>query len=55
MPLMVADGGLARYLNEIRKFPVLEPQQEYMLAKRWREHEDPDAAQQLITSHLRLV
>ncbi len=48
-------GGLARYLEEIRRFPMLEPNQEYMLAKRWREHEDPDAAQQLITSHLRLV
>src|SRR5262245_40383476 len=48
-------GGLARYLEEIRRFPMLEPNQEYMLAKRWREHSDPDAAQQLITSHLRLV
>jgi RNA polymerase sigma-32 factor len=51
----VADGGLAHYLAEIRRFPMLEPQQEYMLAKRWREHEDPKAAQELITSHLRLV
>ncbi len=48
-------GGLARYLEEIRRFPMLEPDQEYMLAKRWREHNDPDAAQELITSHLRLV
>lgn len=48
-------SGLARYLEEIRRFPMLEPDQEYMLAKRWREHSDPDAAQQLITSHLRLV
>jgi RNA polymerase sigma-32 factor len=48
-------GGLARYLEEIRRFPMLEPNQEYMLAKRWREHNDPDAAQELITSHLRLV
>lgn len=55
LPLSVADGGLSRYLDEIRKFPVLEPQQEYMFAKRWREHQDPDAAQKLITSHLRLV
>ncbi|WP_457795861.1 RNA polymerase sigma factor RpoH [Methylocystis sp. S23] len=52
---IVAEGGLARYLAEIRRFPMLEPQQEYMLAKRWREHEDPKAAQQLVTSHLRLV
>ena len=54
LPVM-SEGGLARYLAEIRRFPMLEPQQEYMLAKRWREHEDPQAAQELITSHLRLV
>jgi len=54
LPVM-SEGGLARYLTEIRRFPMLEPQQEYMLAKRWREHEDPQAAQELITSHLRLV
>jgi RNA polymerase sigma-32 factor len=54
LPVM-SEGGLARYLSEIRRFPMLEPQQEYMLAKRWREHEDPQAAQELITSHLRLV
>jgi RNA polymerase sigma-32 factor len=48
-------GGLTRYLEEIRRFPMLEPQQEFMLAKRWREHGDTDAAQELITSHLRLV
>ncbi|WP_036286230.1 RNA polymerase sigma factor RpoH [Methylocystis sp. ATCC 49242] len=52
---VIAEGGLARYLAEIRRFPMLEPQQEYMLAKRWREHEDPKAAQELVTSHLRLV
>ena len=52
---IVSEDGLARYLSEIRRFPMLEPQQEYMLAKRWREHEDPKAAQELITSHLRLV
>ena len=52
---IVGDGGLARYLAEIRKFPLLEPQQEYMLAKSWREHQDTDAAHQLVTSHLRLV
>ncbi|WP_424363453.1 RNA polymerase sigma factor RpoH [Methylocystis parvus] len=52
---IVAEGGLSHYLAEIRRFPMLEPQQEYMLAKRWREHEDPKAAQELVTSHLRLV
>ena len=52
---VVAEGGLAQYIAEIRRFPMLEPQQEYMLAKRWREHEDTQAAQELITSHLRLV
>jgi RNA polymerase sigma-32 factor len=51
----VAEGGLSHYLAEIRKFPMLEPQQEFMLAKRWREHDDRDAAHQLVTSHLRLV
>jgi RNA polymerase sigma-32 factor len=55
LPSVAASGGLARYLEEIRRFPMLEPQEEYMLAKRWREYEDCDAAQQLITSHLRLV
>ncbi|MFC7052161.1 RNA polymerase sigma factor RpoH [Hansschlegelia quercus] len=55
LPILVSDGGLSRYLDEIRKFPMLEPQQEYMLAKRWREHGDRDAAHQLVTSHLRLV
>ncbi len=48
-------GGLNRYLEEIRRFPMLEPQQEYMLAKRYSEHEDTGAAHQLVTSHLRLV
>jgi RNA polymerase sigma-32 factor len=51
----LGEGGLSRYLAEIRKFPLLEPQEEYMLAKRWREHEDTDAAHRLVTSHLRLV
>ena len=55
LPALSQESGLARYLAEIRKFPMLEPQQEYMLAKRWREHEDPKAAEKLITSHLRLV
>lgn len=49
------DGGLSRYLDEIRRFPMLQPQEEYMLAKRWREHQDPTAAEKLVTSHLRLV
>lgn len=49
------DSGLTRYLEEIRRFPMLEPDQEYMLAKRYHEHEDRDAAHQLVTSHLRLV
>jgi RNA polymerase sigma-32 factor len=47
--------GLSRYLEEIRKFPMLAPDEEYMLAKRWQEHQDSDAAEQLVTSHLRLV
>ncbi|MBV1700566.1 MAG: RNA polymerase sigma factor RpoH [Hyphomicrobiales bacterium] len=55
LPMIAGESGLARYLNEIRKFPMLQPQEEYMLAKRWREHEDPDAAHRLVTSHLRLV
>jgi RNA polymerase sigma-32 factor len=49
------EGSLSRYLSDIRKFPMLEPAEEYMLAKRWREHEDRDAAHKLVTSHLRLV
>ena len=53
--LMLAEGGLSRYLTEIRGFPMLEPEEEYMLAKRWREHEDSGAAHKLVTSHLRLV
>ena len=55
MPVLAGDMGLARYLTEIRKFPILEPQREYMLAKRYREHDDAKAAHQLVTSHLRLV
>lgn len=49
------EAGLSRYMNEIRKFPMLEPNEEYMLAKRYLEHEDTDAAHKLVTSHLRLV
>jgi len=49
------EGGLSRYLEEIRRFPMLEPQEEYMLAKRYAEHDDRNAAHKLVTSHLRLV
>ena len=55
MPALGGEAGLNRYLSEIRKFPVLAPEQEYMLAKRYQEHQDPEAAAQLVTSHLRLV
>jgi RNA polymerase sigma-32 factor len=55
IPTISADGGLSRYLDEIRRFPMLEPNEEYMLAKSWREHGDRDAAHRLVTSHLRLV
>jgi RNA polymerase sigma-32 factor len=55
LPVLANEGGLSRYLDEIRKFPMLEPSEEYMLAKRWREHGDSDAAHKLVTSHLRLV
>jgi RNA polymerase sigma-32 factor len=55
LPLITAESGLTRYLEEIRRFPMLEPQEEYMLAKSWREHGDRDAAHRLVTSHLRLV
>jgi RNA polymerase sigma-32 factor len=55
LPALQGEGGLSKYLTEIRKFPLLEPEEEYMFAKRWREHEDPEAARRLVTSHLRLV
>ncbi|MGB7699735.1 MAG: RNA polymerase factor sigma-32, partial [Methylovirgula sp.] len=55
LPVLSGENGLSRYLREIRRFPMLEPQEEYMLAKRWREHEDREAAHKLVTSHLRLV
>jgi RNA polymerase sigma-32 factor len=55
LPSIASEGALARYLQEIRKFPMLEAGEEYMLAKRWREHDDPEAAHRLVTSHLRLV
>jgi len=55
LPTLTAETGLSRYLEEIRRFPMLEPQEEYMLAKSWREHGDREAAHRLVTSHLRLV
>src|SRR5271155_2341258 len=55
VPSISGEGNLTRYLQEIRKFPMLEPDEEYMLAKRWKEAEDPEAAHRLVTSHLRLV
>jgi RNA polymerase sigma-32 factor len=55
LPALQGEGGLSKYLTEIRKFPLLEPEEEYMFAKAWREHEDPQAARRLVTSHLRLV
>jgi RNA polymerase sigma-32 factor len=56
LPTVPTEGsGLARYLEEIRKFPMLDPEEEYILAKRWKEHGDVDAAHRLVTSHLRLV
>jgi len=55
MPVISAEGNLTRYLQDIRKFPMLTPDEEYMLARRWTEHADSDAAHKLVTSHLRLV
>jgi RNA polymerase sigma-32 factor len=55
LPVLSGEAGLSRYLTEIRKFPLLTPEEEYMFAKRWKEHEDPEAARRLVTSHLRLV
>ena len=55
LPVLAGESGLSRYLSEIRKFPLLTAEDEYMYAKRWQEHEDPEAARQLVTSHLRLV
>jgi RNA polymerase sigma-32 factor len=54
-PILAAESGLTRYLEKIRQFPMLEPHEEYMLAKSWREHGDRDAAHRLVTSHLRFV
>ncbi len=55
LPALSSDSGLSRYLSEIRKFPLLSPEEEYMFAKRLKEHGDPEAARRLVTSHLRLV
>src|ERR1700678_4130278 len=55
LPVLASEGGLKRYLQEIRKFPLLSEEEEYMLAKRFQEHGDVSAAHQLVTSHLRLV
>ncbi|WP_300516512.1 RNA polymerase sigma factor RpoH [Aliiroseovarius sp.] len=55
LPAPTPEGGLNRYLQDIRKFPMLEPEQEYMLAKRWVDHQDRDAAHQMVNSHLRLA
>lgn len=55
LPAPTPEGGLNRYMQEIRKFPLLEPEEEYMLAKRWVDHQDTEAAHKLVTSHLRLA
>ncbi|MFC0634901.1 RNA polymerase sigma factor RpoH [Brevundimonas balnearis] len=55
LAIMSPEQGLSRYLSEIRKFPMLSKDEEFMLAKRWSEHQDPEAAHKLVTSHLRLV
>jgi RNA polymerase sigma-32 factor len=55
VPVLTAEAGLTHYFEQIRRFPMLERREEYMLAKRWREHRDRDAAHKLVTSHLRLV
>ena len=55
LPVLSGEGGLSRYITEVRRFPVLKPEEEFMLAKRYQEHEDPRAAHRLVTSHLRLV
>src|SRR5437762_7268612 len=55
LPILTAEPGLTHYFEQIRRFPMLERQEEYVLAKRWREHGDRDAAHKLVTSHLRLV
>ncbi|MDG1788356.1 MAG: sigma-70 factor domain-containing protein, partial [Paracoccaceae bacterium] len=55
LPAPSPETGLSRYLQQIRKFPMLEPEEEYMLAKRWVEEQDTEAAHKMVTSHLRLA
>src|SRR5688572_9448619 len=55
LPTISSEAGLSRYLQQIRQFPMLQPDEEYMLAKRWKEHGDKEAADKLVTSHLRLA
>ena len=55
LPAPSPEAGLSRYLQEIRKFPMLEPEEEYMLARRWADEQDSEAAHKLVTSHLRLA
>ena len=55
LPVLSGEAGLSRYLSEIRKFPLLSLEDEYMFAKRWQQHQDSEAARRLVTSHLRLV
>ena len=55
LPALTAESGLRSYLKQIQRFPILKQEEEYMLGKRWTDHADADAAQQLVTSHLRLV
>ncbi|NCW60704.1 MAG: RNA polymerase factor sigma-32, partial [Rhodobacteraceae bacterium] len=55
LPAPTPEGGLSRYMQEIRKFPMLDPEEEYMLAKRWVEEQDTQAAHKMVTSHLRLA
>jgi RNA polymerase sigma-32 factor len=54
-PIFTTESGLTRYIEQIRRFPMLEPQEEFVLANRWREQGDREAAHRLVTSHLRLV
>ena len=55
LPVLSSEGNLSIYLQEIKKFPILTAEEEYMLAKRYKEHDDTEAAHKLVTSHLRLV
>ena len=55
IPVLASESGLSAYMSDIKKFPVLDVQEEYMLARRYLDHDDVDAAHKLVTSHLRLV